>query len=216
MGAHLYFGMVCNRQGEYRRAVPLLERGFELMEMAGLRVATFFNGITGSLGTAYLHVGRGAEAITLLEQCRARSIAQKAISDLFIGAPALAEAYLADGRPDEALEVAWGGVGLASEQGKRGFLGWQLHALAQVQAWRTPADLDAAATHYCEAMTLAEELKMRPLQAHCHLGLGKLYRRIGRPDEARAELATAVAILREMGMAYWLPEAERELAEASE
>jgi hypothetical protein len=56
---------------------------------------------------------------------------------------------------------------------------------------------------------------MRPLQAHCHLGLGKLHRRIGRSDDARAELATAVAMLRDMGMAYWLPEAERELAGAS-
>ena len=49
---------------------------------------------------------------------------------------------------------------------------------------------------------------MRPLQAHCHLGLGKLYRQAGRPDEARAELSTAVAMLREMEMTYWLPEAE--------
>jgi len=56
---------------------------------------------------------------------------------------------------------------------------------------------------------------MRPLQAHCHLALGKLYRRVGRLDEARAELATAVAMPREMGMAFWLPEAEQELAGAS-
>ena len=56
---------------------------------------------------------------------------------------------------------------------------------------------------------------MRPLQAHCQLGLGKLYRRIGRLDEARTRLATGVAMLREMGMAFWLPEAEGELALAS-
>jgi hypothetical protein len=56
---------------------------------------------------------------------------------------------------------------------------------------------------------------MRPLQAHCHLGLGKLYRRVGRLEEARAELATAVAMLSEMGMAFWLPEAERELADVT-
>jgi hypothetical protein len=56
---------------------------------------------------------------------------------------------------------------------------------------------------------------MRPLQAHCQLGLGKLYRRTGHPDEARAELATAVAMLPEMRMAYWLPEAEGELAAAN-
>jgi len=59
---------------------------------------------------------------------------------------------------------------------------------------------------------LTPELEFRPLQAHCHLGLGKFYRRTGRPDEARTELATAVAMLGEMGMAFWLPEAEREQA----
>ena len=54
---------------------------------------------------------------------------------------------------------------------------------------------------------------MRPLQAHCHLGLGKLYRRIGRQYEARAELTTAIQMLREMGMTFWLPDAEAELAQ---
>jgi hypothetical protein len=69
--------------------------------------------------------------------------------------------------------------------------------------------------HLFGALIIAEELEMRPRQAHCHLGLGKLYRRTGRLDEARAELATAVAMLRAMGMAFWLPEAERELAAAT-
>ena len=55
---------------------------------------------------------------------------------------------------------------------------------------------------------------MRPLEAHCLLGLCRLHCQAGRLDEARAELASAVAMLREMGMAHWLPEAERELAEA--
>ena len=53
---------------------------------------------------------------------------------------------------------------------------------------------------------------MRPLQAHCHLGLGKLYRRTGRAGEARAELGTGVEMLRAMEMTFWLPEAEAELA----
>jgi hypothetical protein len=62
------------------------------------------------------------------------------------------------------------------------------------------------------ALALAEDHELRPLQAHCHLGLGKLYRRTGRPDEARAELATAISMLHEMGMAHWLPEAKAEVA----
>ena len=65
------------------------------------------------------------------------------------------------------------------------------------------------------ALDLTRDAGMRTLEARCHLGLGKLYRRIGRLDEARAALATAVAMLREMGMAFWLPEAERELAAAT-
>jgi hypothetical protein len=63
-----------------------------------------------------------------------------------------------------------------------------------------------------QALTPADALGMRPLQAHCHLGLGKLYRRLGRLDEAHTELAMAVTMLREMRMAFWLPEAEGGLA----
>ncbi len=66
-------------------------------------------------------------------------------------------------------------------------------------AMRRP--LDETERSYRGALTLAETLEMRPLQARCRLGLGKLFRRTGRLDEARAELSTAIAMLREMGMA---------------
>ena len=52
---------------------------------------------------------------------------------------------------------------------------------------------------------------MRPLVAHCHLGLGKLYRRTGQRDEAREHLTTATTMDREMGMTYWLEQAEAEM-----
>ena len=45
---------------------------------------------------------------------------------------------------------------------------------------------------------------MRPLVAHCHLGLCKLYRRMGKHVQAREHLATATALYREMGMPYWV------------
>ena len=53
---------------------------------------------------------------------------------------------------------------------------------------------------------------MRPLVAHCHLGLGKLYGKSGCRAEARAELSTAVESYRAMGMTFWLPQAEAALA----
>jgi hypothetical protein len=65
-----------------------------------------------------------------------------------------------------------------------------------------------------EALVLAETLGMRPLQAHCHCGLGILYAKIDRTELACAELSTAVALYRAMGMTFWLTQAEAELAKA--
>jgi Flp pilus assembly protein TadD len=53
---------------------------------------------------------------------------------------------------------------------------------------------------------------MRPLAAHCHLGLGTLYAKIGRLEHARAELSTAIDLYRAMEMTFWLPQAEAALA----
>lgn len=66
--------------------------------------------------------------------------------------------------------------------------------------------------YYREGLAIAEDLGMRPLQAHCHRGLGKLYRRAGRPEEARSELNQAIDLYLSMEMRHWLPEAEAELA----
>ena len=66
------------------------------------------------------------------------------------------------------------------------------------------AETDVAEGRYRESLMLADRLGMRPLQAHCHLGLGKLHRHLGRLDAARDELTRAVSMLREMGMTRWL------------
>jgi hypothetical protein len=55
---------------------------------------------------------------------------------------------------------------------------------------------------------------MRPLQAHCHHGLGTLYAKTGQPAQARAALATAIELYRTMAMTFWLPQAEAALAAA--
>ena len=62
-------------------------------------------------------------------------------------------------------------------------------------------------------MILAIELKMRPLVAHCHIGLGKLYRRAGNPQQAKEHLTIVTAMMREMEMVLWLEKAETELKE---
>jgi hypothetical protein len=54
---------------------------------------------------------------------------------------------------------------------------------------------------------------MRPLQAHCHLGLGTLYAKIDQREQARAELSAAIELYRAMAMTIWLPQAEAGLAQ---
>jgi hypothetical protein len=63
------------------------------------------------------------------------------------------------------------------------------------------------------AIALADELGMRPLQAHCHYGLGTLCARIGQRPQARAELSAAIELYRAMEMTFWLPGAETALAQ---
>ena len=53
---------------------------------------------------------------------------------------------------------------------------------------------------------------MRPLQAHCHRGLGTLYAKTGQWEQARAELAAAIDLYRAMDMTFWLPQTEAALA----
>jgi hypothetical protein len=72
-------------------------------------------------------------------------------------------------------------------------------------------NVETAGRHYHDVLALATELGMRPLAAHCHLGLGKLYRRTGKREQAHEHLTTATTTYREMGMTYWLEKAEAEL-----
>ena len=76
---------------------------------------------------------------------------------------------------------------------------------------RRPAAPRTLEGYYREALALADELGMRPLVAHCHLGLGKLYARTGKREQAQEHLTTATAMYREMDMRFWLEQAEAEL-----
>ena len=98
---------------------------------------------------------------------------------------------------------------MARERGQRSGEARALWLLGDVTARRDPPE--HAEGHYRDA--LAEELGMCPLLAHCHLGLGTLYRRAGKGEQAREHLTTAATMYREMDMTYWLDKAETETTE---
>jgi len=64
---------------------------------------------------------------------------------------------------------------------------------------------------YTLKVALAEPRGMRPLVAHCHLGLAKLSQRNGKRDQAREHLTTATTMYHEMDMRFWLEQAEAEI-----
>jgi tetratricopeptide (TPR) repeat protein len=82
------------------------------------------------------------------------------------------------------------------------------HLLGDIATHPDWFDAESGEAHYRKALTLAEPRGMRPLIAHCHLGLGKLYRRTGKRQEAQEHLTTATTMYREMDMRFWLEQAE--------
>jgi hypothetical protein len=111
----------------------------------------------------------------------------------------------------EAHRLAQQGLAHARERKTQGQEARALWLLGEIAMHGIPPDVAQAEVHYQQALALAEELGMRPLQAHCHLGLGTLYATTGRREPARAALAAAIALYHAMDMTFWLPQAEATL-----
>ena len=192
-------GMVYVRQGNAAAAMPPLEQGLQVCHTFGF-TALVFHGIAASLGAAYALANRTAEAIPLLRKVADQAASMKLVSDHLLGAIPLGEVALATGQIEEAARRGGHALDLARQHKQRGHEVYALRLLGEVAAQRDPPDVEAAGEHYRSAMALAHELGMRPLIAHCHLGLGKLSRRTGKREQAQEHLATATAMYREMGM----------------
>jgi hypothetical protein len=91
---------------------------------------------------------------------------------------------------------------------ERGTQACALRLLDEIHAPSDPLAVEPAEEYYRQALALADELGMRPLQAHCHLGLGTLYAKIGQQERSGVALTAAIALYRTMDMTFWLPQAE--------
>jgi tetratricopeptide (TPR) repeat protein len=210
MHACLAVGTVHARQGRPEKAIPSLERGARIAESNGLGL--ILPVIVVALGSAYVGSGRLSEAVTLLEQERDRT-ARRTLPWHALLLAQLGEAYLSVGRIDDAGEAARQACELARKRSERGFEAWAMRLLGEIHARQDPPDAERAEAAYVEAMARAEELGMRPLLAHCHLGLGKLSQRTGKREQAREHLITAIRMYREMEMPFWLRKAKADAEE---
>jgi FimV-like protein len=203
--AHSQAGHVALLRGRLDVAIAALTRSLEGCETWRIPLLRYNSG--WCLGRASALAGRSAEAVPLLERT-----ARQAASNLHWSRPnclvALGEAHLLAGHPEAARGPADEGLQLSREQGARGSEAWALRLLAEIAAHADPPEVEGAESYYRQALALAEELGMRPLAAHCHLGLGTLYQRSGRPEQAQAELTTAAEAYRAMEMTFWQETAE--------
>jgi tetratricopeptide (TPR) repeat protein len=166
-----------------------------------------------ALGAAYTLGGRLADAVPLLTQAMEQSIAIETVAFQPHCSLSLGEAQLLASRLEEAHALAEHTLAHAREHQERGTQAYALRLLGETAVHHASPDVDEAAAHYRQALTLADELGMRPLQAHCHRCLGTLYAKTGRQEQARAELSTAIEMYRAMDMIFWLPQAQAALAQ---
>jgi len=197
-------------QGDLDRAKPLVDQAIELCRQWGF--ARSLGAAMCVLGRILVLSGRATEAVELLEQGLRRTDAVGMTWLRYPHLSALAEGYLMIGRVRDAAACAANAVESARERGERGFEAWALRLQAEIALAAQPLDAATAEARYREAKALAGALEMRPLLAHCHLGLGKLYRRTGKREQAQEHLTTATVMYREMEMRFWLEKAEAEMA----
>jgi len=213
INAYSGIGFLYLRQGHFQQAIPHLERAFNLYQ--AWDIPLLFPLVASALGAAYALSGHVSEALPLLEQAVDHAASIRMMDFQAHRLACLGEAYLAAGQGDDAAAVGRRALDLAHASRERGWEAYALRLLGDVHAHQAPPAVEAAMTMYQQARALAEDLGMRPLQAHCHLGLGKLYLRIGQHAQARTELSTAITLYHAMGMTFWAPLAQSALAQTT-
>jgi class 3 adenylate cyclase/tetratricopeptide (TPR) repeat protein len=191
-------------QGALHKAIPLLERAVALSQ--DTNILALYSIAAPYLARAYALAGRTVDVHPLLEE-----VSKKLLSPN--SALACGEAYLRVGAVEAGLRLAQRVLADAREHKMQPWEAWALWLLGDIAMHGAPPGVAPAEAYYQQALALAETMGMRPLQAHCHRGLGTLYARISQLEQARAALTTSIELYRAMEMTFWLPQAEATLAQ---
>jgi tetratricopeptide (TPR) repeat protein len=202
-------GLAWLRRGQLERALPALQRSLDACREKSLDV---WRPIPSSLlGLTLVLLGRVEEGLRLLEDGVALTEDLGVRAYLALWTANLGEGLAAAHQLDRAKTVAQHALELALRHKERGHQAWALRLMGELSALSEPPAVGEAEAYFAQALTLAEELEMRPLVARTHLGLGRLLRLTGERDRAEDHLATALGLLREMDMRFWLSRAAEEL-----
>ena len=164
-----------------------------------------------SLGHAYCLADRADEAIALLEETEREGNTMHRLGGHAMILVRLGEAYLRGARMADAERIAQRALLIARKQGEYGYEAYALRLLAELGLGDL-SPLDESETNFQQALQKAEEFDLRPLAAQCHLGLGKRHRSAGQSGNAEQHLKTAAAQFQQLGMQFWLEQAQSQLA----
>jgi class 3 adenylate cyclase/tetratricopeptide (TPR) repeat protein len=208
MWAEYGVGLLALRQGHLPMALARLEQAMGIGRDVNLPV--FVPRMAAALGEAYELDGRAADAAPLLTRALEQTMAPEMFGFQALCRLPLGEAHLMAGRFEEARAQAEHALTLARANEERGSEAYTLRLFGDIHARRDASAGDEAEQAYRQALALATALEMRPLVAHCHRGLGQLYRGGGRQQEAENHLTMAATMYREMDMRFWREQAEAE------
>jgi tetratricopeptide (TPR) repeat protein len=201
--AYLPASMLHLFKGDWAKARSLLERWIN--RPGPLDVAVLLPWAVATSAWTLAEIGEPSEALKRVregEQFLERQAARGVFGHRAWGYHAASRACLRLDLLDDAQRLAE--RSLESSKRQPGFAAHALHLLGDVATHSDRFDAESGAARYREALALAQQRGMRPLIAHCHRGLGKLYRRIGKPELAQENLSAATTMYREMEMDFWL------------
>jgi tetratricopeptide (TPR) repeat protein len=202
-------GMLHLAKGDWVMARKLSEYGFTSFRSGN--VAIQLPSALAATAYALAQLGEADEAVSqmrLAEQVIEQFATTGIIGHLAWSYHVLGRAALRLGRSDEARRLGDRAVEFSPHH--PGFAAHALHLLGDIATYPDRFDAEKGEAHYREALKLAEPRSMRPLVAHCHLGLGTLYRCIGKRGPAAEHYSIARAMYREMDMPFWLEKAQLE------
>jgi tetratricopeptide (TPR) repeat protein len=193
-------------KGDWKAAISLIEQAIAVFRTGNIIVQ--LRNMTASSAWVLAQLGRESEALNklresqeLLEYLAAKGYGSNTGRAYY----SLGRACLLLRRFDEAQN--WGECVNETSPLQLGFRAHALQLLGDLANQPDCFNAESAYTYYLQALKLAQSRGMRPVVAHCHLGLGKLYHRTDR----REHLTTATTMYRDMGMTYWLEKAEAEM-----